>query len=572
MHYAELPEVRRELIGPGGAFELIDMDVLGRTMRVYRHAPATVREFWLSTAQFADRPYIVFRDERLTYGETHARVNALAAWLWAQDVRPGDRVAIAMRNYPEWLISYWACLSIGVAAVGMNTWWIGPEMAHALADSEPKVLIADYESLARLSDQQEALEKIKLIGVRLSSDQHRASPEVTPWADVVGGGGEMPDVIVHPDDDACIFFTSGTTSFPKGARQTHRGCIMNLYGMKFARALSDQATQRATNVVPAVDPSRHPVMLLTTPLFHVTANNCCTYPTTADGGAVVMMHRWDAGEALRLIAREKVTAMSGVPTMARELLSHPDFATTDASSLVSLAGGGAQLPPDLVLKIETEVPSARPSTGYGLTELSGIIAWIGDDFFVDKPESVGLPFPTHDLQFVDDDGRILPPGEAGELWIRGPSLVKGYLNQSPTSETAIADGWLHTGDIARVDEDGFLFIVGRKKDMVLRGGENISCAEVESGLYRHPAVAECCVFSVPDERLGEEVGAAVVLRPGQHGDAETLRAHCAALMAKFKVPRYLWIVEEPLPKNASGKILRREIRGRLLENELAEAS
>ncbi|OTP79024.1 class I adenylate-forming enzyme family protein [Caballeronia sordidicola] len=572
MHYPELLRARQELTGAGGAFEMTDTDVLGRRMRVFRHAPASVREFWLATAQFADRPYLVYQDERMTYGEAHARVNALAAWLWARGARPGDRVAIAMRNYPEWLMSYWACLSIGVAAVGMNTWWVGTEMVHALADSAPKVLIADGESLARLRDQKEAVEKIEIIGVRLSEQEYLASPEVTRWAEVVASGGKMPEVTVDADDDACIFYTSGTTSFPKGARQTHRGCVTNVFGMKFARASTDLATARATEAVSAAKISTTPVMLLTTPLFHVTANNCCTYPTTADGGTLVLMHRWDAGEALRLIASEKVTSMSGVPTMAREVLSHPDFTATDTSSLVSLAGGGAQLPPDLVVKIDTQVATARPSTGYGLTELSGIIAWIGDDFFVDKPESVGPAFPTHDLKLVDDDGQVLPPGGVGELWVRGPSMIKGYLNQSPESETAIVDGWLHTGDIARIDEDGFIFIVGRKKDMVIRGGENISCAEVEACLYRHAAVAECCVFSVPDERLGEEVGAAILLQSGERVETETLREHCRKLMAKYKVPRYIWLMEDALPKNASGKILRREIRNRLVRSPLAQAS
>lgn len=572
MHYAELARARRELTGPGGAFEMADTDVLGRTMRVYRNAPASVREVWLATAQFADRPYLVYQDERLTYGEVHGRVNALTAWLWARGVRPGDRVAIAMRNYPEWLMSYWACLSIGVTAVGMNTWWIGSEMAYALADSAPKVLIADGESLMRLRDQEEAMKRLDIIGVRLSEEQRSALPGITPWADIIARDGVMPKVSVHPDDEACIFYTSGTTGFPKGAQLTHRGCVTNLYHLMFARASTDLATERATNAVSPQQAATPSVMLVTAPLFHVGANNCNTYPTTADGGTVVLMYRWDAGEALRLIAREKVTAMSGVPTMARELLSHPDFAATDTSSLVSLAGGGAQLPPDLVHKIETHSVRARPSTGYGLTEVSGLITWNGDDFFVDKPDSVGPAFPTYDTRVVDDEGQAVPAGGVGELWVRGPSLIKGYLNHSQASQTAIVDGWLHTGDIARIDDDGFIFIVGRKKDMVVRGGENISCAEVETCLYRYPAVAECCVFSVPDERLGEEVGAAVLLQPGERTETETLRAHCGELMAKYKVPRYIWIVEDALPKNASGKILRREVSSHLVESLLAQPS
>lgn len=569
VHYAELARARRELTGPGGAFEMVETDVFGRTMRVYRHAPASVREFWLATAQFADRPYLVYEDERLTYGEVHARVDALAGWLWARGVRPGDRVAIAMRNYPEWLMSYWACLSIGVAAVGMNTWWIGAEMAYALADSAPKVLIADGQSLARLRDQKEAVQQIDIIGVRLSGEEQLAAPEVTSWAAVVASSGTMPEVTVDPDDDACIFYTSGTTGFPKGAQLTHRGCVTNLFHALFARASADLATERATQAVPIAKGTKSPVMLVTTPLFHVGANNINAYPTTAVGGTLVLMHRWDAGKALQLIASEKVTAMSGVPTMPREVLSHPDFATTNTSSLLALAGGGSQLPPDLVFKIETQSVRARPSTAYGLTEASGMITWNGDDFFLDKPDSVGPALPTYDIQLADEDGRPVPPGGAGELWVRGPTIIRGYLNQAEATESAIVDGWLQTGDIARIDDDGFIFIVGRKKDMVLRGGENISCAEVEACLYRHPAVAECCVFSVPDERLGEEVGAAVSLRHGAYVDTEALRAHCDELMAKYKVPRYIWLMDDELPKNASGKILRREIRSRLVECPLA---
>lgn len=565
MHYAELRRAREELTGPGGEFEIVDAEVLGRTMRVYRHAPASVRDMWLATAQFADRPYLVYENERLTYGDVHAQVNALAAWLWARGVRPGDRVAIAMRNYPEWMVSYWACLSIGVAAVGMNTWWVGAEMAYALADSAPKVVIADGESLACLRGERAAMEGIQVVGVRLPEQDRVAAPEVTPWAETVSEVGAMPDVSVAPDDDACIFYTSGTTGFPKGARLTHRGCVTNLFHLMFARASTTLATERATGAALPTQSPKTSVMLLTTPLFHVTANNCCTYPTTADGGTVVLMRRWDPGEALQLIGREKVTAMSGVPTMARELLNHPDFAASDTSSLASLAGGGAPLPPDLVLKIDSQVETARPSTGYGLTEASGIITWNGDDFFVDKPSSVGPAMPTNEVRLVGDDGRPVADGALGELWVSGPSIVKGYLNHPEASTTAIVGGWLHTGDIARIDEDGFIFIVDRKKDMILRGGENVYCAEVEACLYRHPSVAECCAFSVPDERLGEEVGAAILLRDGERVDPEALRAHCRGLMARYKAPRYVWLVDEALPRNASGKILRREIRTRLLE-------
>ena len=558
MHYDELRKAREELTGPGGDFEIVEADVLGNRLRVYKNAPASVREVWLSTAQFADRTYLIYQDERLTYAESHRIVNAVAAWLADQGVKPGDRVAIAMRNYPEWLLIYWACVSTGIAVVGMNAWWTAGEMAYALKDSGPKVIFLDAERLARVVEQPEIAAGMKLVGVRIPD----APANVIPWSDVVAHGGDMPDVAVDPDSDACIFYTSGTTGFPKGAQLTHRGCVGNLMNMMYAATSSALATQRATGTEPPADPPI-PVTLLTTPLFHVTANNCGAYAATAVGGTLVLMYRWDAGEALRLIAKERITGMSGVPVMARELINHPDFRKTDTSSLTTLAGGGAQVPPDLVHSIETQVETARPGTGYGMTETCGIITSVSADFFVDKPDSAGPAMPNFEARCVDDAGDTVPQGELGELWVKGSSVIKGYINRPDATAESITDGWLHTGDIARIDEDGFIFIVDRKKDMVLRGGENVYCAEVESTLYKHPAVAECCVFGLPDDRLGEEVGAAVVLKPGQTLTDEALRAHCAGIMAKHKVPRYIWFLDEALPRNASGKFLKRDLRDRL---------
>jgi long-chain acyl-CoA synthetase len=566
VHYAELKQAREELTGPGGAFEIVRADVLGRQVRTYRNAPGSVRDMWLATAAFAERTYLVYHDERLSYAEAHQQVNAVAAWLWAQGVRPGDRVAIAMRNYPEWLLAYWACVSIGVAAVGMNAWWTAEEMAYALGDSRPKFLFLDAERLARVRERPGMSDGIGLVGVRIAE----TAPDITPWDAVVAHGGAMPDVVIDPDDDACVFYTSGTTGHPKGAQLTHRGCVTNLFNMLYSGASTARAMELATGVAPPADPPAPPVTLLTTPLFHVTANNCGAYLTTAAGGTLVLMYRWDAGEALRLIARERVSSMSGVPTMAREIINHPDFATTNTSSLVALAGGGAQVPPDLVQRIDAEVSTARPSTGYGMTETCGIITSVGGDFFIDKPDSAGPAMPAYEAKCVDDDGNTLPPGATGELWVKGAAVIKGYINRPDATADAITDGWLHTGDIARIDEDGFIFIVDRKKDMVLRGGENVYCAEVEATIYRHPAIAECCVFGVPDERLGEEVGVAVVAKPGETLSEDALRTHCSALIARHKVPRYIWMLDEPLPRNASGKFLKRELRSRLAPSPTAE--
>ncbi len=557
MHYKELKQAWTELTAPGQPFEIVDVEVRGERLRAFRHAPPSVREIWLSTLQFADRDYLVYQDERLTYGQAHAKVNAIAAWLTEQGVRPGDRIAIAMRNYPEWMLIYWACACLGVAAVGMNAWWVTEELAYAVKDSAPKVIFADSERLPRILERPEIAQDALLVAVR--TDPIPAG--VIPWADVVAKDGEMPAVSVDPDADACIFYTSGTTGFPKGAQLTHRGCVANLMNMMFSGQVQALATARATGVMPdPAAPVPIPVGLITTPLFHVTANNCAAYAISAAGGKMVLMYRWDAGEALRLIEREGVTAMSGVPTMARELISHPDFATTDTSTLTTLGGGGAQLPPDLVGKIDAQVKTARPNTGYGMTETCGIITAVAADFFVDKPESCGRAMPTFEVKVVDDEGKTLPPGQVGELWVKGTPVIKGYINRPEATAESIHEGWLRTGDVARIDEDEFIFIVDRKKDMVLRGGENVYCAEVEATIFRHPAVAETCVFGVPDARLGEEVGAAVVLRQGESVSAQDLRAHCAAIAAKHKIPRYIWFLDDPIPRNASGKFLKRQLR------------
>ena len=557
MHYAELKTAWAELTAPGASFEVETINVRGVPLRAYKVAPPSGRELWLASAAFAEREYLIYLGERITYAQAHAQVNAVAAWLTERGIAPGDRVAIAMRNYPEWMLIYWACLCLGVAAVGMNAWWVTEELEYALKDSAPKVVFADAERLARILERPDMAAGATLVAVRTDP----VPADVVDWRSVVATPGAMPQRSVDPDADACIFYTSGTTGFPKGAQLTHRGCINNLLSVVFAGQVGALATARATGV--AIDPDAPapiPVVLATTPLFHVTANNCGAYAATAGGGKIVLMHRWDAKTALTLIEAEKVTAMSGVPVMSRELISHPDFAKHDLSSLMSLGGGGAQLPPDLVAKIDAAVASARPNTGYGMTETCGIITAVAADFFVDKPDSAGPAMPCYETQCVDDAGHAAPPGEVGELWVRGAQVIKGYINRPDATAEAITDGWLHTGDIARVDQDGFVFIVDRKKDMVLRGGENVYCVEVEACLYRHPAVAEACVFGVADERLGEEVAAAVVLRPGETLTGEALRIHCAPIMAKHKIPRYLWLLDEPLPRNASGKFLKRQVK------------
>jgi long-chain acyl-CoA synthetase len=332
----------------------------------------------------------------------------------------------------------------------------------------------------------------------------------------------------------------------------------------FAAQVTGLSTARINNVEPPnpedVEP---PSALVTTPMFHVTANNCLAQGTTVAGGKLIHMYRWDAGEALKIIEAEKITNLTGVPVMSRELISHPDFDNYDTSSLKSVGGGGAQLQPDLVGKIDKAVENAGPSTGYGMTETSGIITSIAGTFFLDKPASCGPAMPVFEAKIVDADGNELARGKRGELWVRGAPVIKGYINREDATAESITDGWMHTGDVATIDEHDFIFIVDRVKDMVLRGGENIYCSEVETTLHKMEDIAECSVFGVPDDRLGEEVGVSIYLRPGTTATADDIRAFCLTHMAKHKIPRYIWLSDDHLPRNASGKFLKRELRDTL---------
>ena len=389
------------------------------------------------------------------------------------------------------------------------------------------------------------------------------SPSVAAvqWAQTVSESGELPMPAIDTNDDACIFYTSGTTGRPKGAQLTHRGCVHNIMnvaamGQIFA---TTQALGRGEHLdAPVSAPPA--TSLVATPLFHVTANNCVMHGATVSGGKLVLMYKWDSKEALRLIEREQVNTVSAVPMMTRELLAHPDFADYDTSSLASLGGGGAAMHPDLPGKVIESTQRAKPAQGYGMTEVCGLSTYTAGDLFLARPESCGPLVPTLEGKVINEAGETLPVGEAGELLVKGALVIKGYLNRPEATAETIVDGWLHTGDIGYFDEDGFLYLVDRAKDMILRGGENIYCAEVEGALYTHPAVLETVAFAVPDDRLGEEVGVAVHLKPDAMLDAPGLREHMASRLAAFKVPRYVWFLSEPLPRNASGKFLKRELK------------
>jgi acyl-CoA synthetase (AMP-forming)/AMP-acid ligase II len=553
-HYRRAVEM---VTAPEAFLELTTIELGGHALKAYKHAPGSMRDLWMLGQGYGDQEYVVYGEERYTFAQAGQIVANFSAWLQGQGIGSGDRVAIALRNYPEWIFAYWGVIAVGGVVVGMNAWWVADEMAYALNDSEPKILIADDRRLATFADIASDFPDLKVVAVR------EPSPPVVavPWETAVSEVGELPTTPIDPNDDACIFYTSGTTGRPKGAQLTHRGCVHNI--MNVAAMGQIFATTQAMNRGEQLDaPVSAPAAtsLVATPLFHVTANNCVMHGATISGGKMILMYKWDPAEALKLIEREQVNTLSAVPMMTRELLAHPDFHNHDTSSLNSLGGGGAAMHPDLPSKVIETTQRAKPAQGYGMTEVCGISTYTTGDLFLARPQSCGPLVPTLEGKIVSDTGETLPVGEAGELLVKGAPVIKGYLNRPEATAETIVDGWLHTGDIGYFDEDGFLYLVDRAKDMILRGGENIYCAEVESALYTHPAVLETVAFAVADDRLGEEVGVAVHLKQGAMLDAAGLREHMGARLAAFKVPRYVWFLAEPLPRNANGKFLKRELR------------
>ncbi|MCY3663899.1 MAG: class I adenylate-forming enzyme family protein [bacterium] len=561
---ADFNRAYAELTAPGAPFAWTVREVRGAPTRIFDRAPPNMRVIWELTAAKGDAEYLVYGTERYSYSDAAARVRSLAHHLRNEHgVGRGDRVAIAMRNYPEWVLSYWAITSLGAAAVAVNSWWTGPELEFALDDSSPVVAILDGERLERLSS---STGTPALIVTRHDGDLPVGAAR---WDDVVDADGapaRLPAAEIEPDDDIGIFYTSGTTGPPKGAQTTHRGSIHNLLNLAFIRYCGDaaRARRRAEQGLPppGEDPGP-PVALLPVPLFHVTGCTCVLHPVTATGGRLVLMHHWDPAEALRIIERERVTTFTGVPTMSRELLRHPDWGGTDTSSMRSMGGGGAALQPDLVSRIDNSLRRGEPITGYGLTETTGIASAIGSEFYVAKPASVGPVVPCMEAKVVDASGNELATGRQGELLLRGPNVIKGYLDKPEATAQAIVDGWFRTGDIAEIDADGWIHIKDRAKDVVIRGGENVHCAEVEAALHELDEIAEVAVFGVPDDRLGEEVAAAVVLGPGTALTPDDLTTHLTDRLARFKHPRHVWFLDEPLPRNANGKFLKRELRARL---------
>jgi long-chain acyl-CoA synthetase len=560
-----IEEVHATLTAPGERFEMATATIRGIDTRIWKHAPSSLPMILEQSRAHGDLDFLVYEDERWTFERHFAAAAHLAHQLRDRfGVATGDRVAIAMRNFPEWSVAFWAAAAAGAVVVPLNAWWTGPELAYGLRDSGTRVLVADQDRLSRLEPELDTLPGLQTLVVR--DQRAELAPDVTRLEDVlatVPSQVEAPALDLDPDDDATIFYTSGTTGPPKGVLGTHRNICTNLVSLGFVTARG-ALRNAATSDAPRPAPARG-VYLVSVPFFHATGCHSVLVANLAAGNELVIMHKWDPGRALELIEQEGVTTFGGVPAMVWQAIEHPDFQRRDLSSLRAVAYGGAPAAPELVRAIEELFPGRLPSNGYGLTETSSVTTMNSGADYVHRPDSVGVPVPVCDVRVVDDDGTDVPRGQVGELWIKGPNVVKGYWNKPQETADSFSDGWLHSGDVARIDDEGFVYIVDRAKDLVIRGGENISSVEVEAALFEHPAVTDAAVIGLPHPVLGEEVGAVVHTLPGSTVTEDELRAHVRARLAGFKVPTRIWFFDGPLPRNPAGKILKRDLKDQLID-------
>ena len=543
-----LAEVDALLTAPGARFEMDEAVIRGVPTRVWKNAPPSLPALVRFSRIHGARLFTIYEDERVSFEASFRAAAALAAELRVRGIGKGDRVALAMANLPEWPVAFFAITALGAIAVPLNAWWSEPELAYGLADSGAKLLICDAARHRRMSTFEQVIVSRSDTGDRLEDLIGRPQD----WASLPDA--DLPEAEVHPDDEAGIFYTSGTTGKPKGALGTHRNLMTNILSSGYVTARA--ALRRGE---PPPEPTAK-VGLLVIPLFHVTALSASMMGAMVAGNTAVFMRKWDVVEAMRLIERERVQITGGVPAIAWQILEHPDREKFDLSSLETISYGGAPSAPELVRRIFQEF-GALPGNGWGMTEtMATVTAHVGEDY-LNRPDSAGPPVPVADLKIVAADGvGELPVGQVGELWAKGPQIVVGYWNKPEATAGTFVDGWVRTGDLARLDEEGFLYIVDRAKDVIIRGGENIYSIEVENVLYEHPAVIDAALIALPHKTLGEEPAAVVQLAPGSEASEEELKAWVRERLAVFKTPVRIAFLDAPLPRNANGKIMKSELR------------
>jgi long-chain acyl-CoA synthetase len=538
---------------PGQPFEVVEVEHDGVTNRAFKNAPTTLRQFF-DLARGVESTFLAYEDEEWTFADVMAEVDALSyALVHHYGLKKGDRVGIAMRNYPEWVISFAAIISVGLVSVSLNAWWTEDELDYAINDSGLSLLIGDSERILR-STRPCQKAGARLLGVRLD-DATSYSADVERWADVVVRGASMPDADVDADSDATILYTSGTTGFPKGAVSTNGAITQAILAFS-----SSAAVQGARQSGEEMGSGQVPVFILIVPLFHVTGCVPVMLSCFSWHFKLVMMYKWEPERALQLIERHHVTAFVGVPTQSWDLIESPNFSKYDTSSLSTVGGGGAPAPSTLVARVEHAFAKGRPTLAYGMTETNAYgPGHVGDDYLTHPTATGRVPTIVMDVDIRDESLSSLPRGESGEIWLKTPTMVRGYWQRPKETADALVDGWLRTGDLGHVSEEGFLYVEDRAKDMIIRGGENVYSAQVESAIYEHPAVYEAAVFGLPNERLGEEVAAAVMVREGMSLTTEELRSFLATRLAAYMIPSRVAFTTDPLPRNPAGKYLKREM-------------
>ena len=540
-----------------GLFELKEETIRGNKYHVFANLPQTLRDYFQFPLIHGEWDFLAYEDETYSYQEVLNTSAGLAHTLMDKyGIQKGDKVAFSMRNYPEWIYSYIAVTSIGAIAVPLNSWWQGEELDYGLTHSESSIFIADEERLQRLEGY---VEEMPRIAVRCDASKFT---NTAAFDEVVTPMEAFPEVEIDPEDDASIMYTSGSTGYPKGVVSTHRAVV----SAPITWALMGQlATQIEVDGEPLPSPisGENPCTIAAVPLFHVTGSHAVFLLSLVTARKIVFMYKWDAVEALRLIEKHKVTDMTGVPTMSAEVLqAHKDNPEIDISSLKGLGSGGAARPPEQIKAQEKEHPDKIATVGYGLTETNAHATNASGTTLYERPSTAGYPTPFLNLiKIMDEEGNELGPNELGEVAIKSTCNFRCYLkNEEATNEVLDSEGWFRSGDVGIIDEDGFLYIKDRIKDIVIRGGENIACLEIEAAIYEHPSVREASVFGVPDERLGEKLATRISLNPGAELSEEDLSSFLAAKIAKFKIPEYTWFQTEELPKVAAGKIAKKQMR------------
>lgn len=551
------------ITGPGGPIQVGSVERFGRQLPFITNAPTNLADYVAYFAmQHGDATFLVEGDERLSFKQVYMAARQVAAGLIeGYGVQRGDRVGLAMRNANAWCVSYIGILLAGGCATLLNGWWQGGELAAGIVDSETKLVIADEQRAARLEEVAHGA-KVITLDIRQPIDQ--------AIAPITGAGGSAATVlpVLTGQDLATILFTSGSTGQSKGAYSRHEAVV---------QAIFNYVTQTASIVHLLTEDGQmsdiQPATLICTPLFHVTAEIPVFLQSFALGRKLVLMPKWNAEEAMRLIQDEKCNYFVGVPLMSYEIMIHPNRKNYDLSTCKSYAGGGAARPPEHVKRLATEMGEGKPLLGYGLTETNAVGCGIINENYIAKPMSTGpASKPLVDMAILDDNGNELPQGSVGEVCIRSVANFEGYWNNPAATKAAFFDnGYFRSGDLGYVDEDGYLFIVDRKKDIIIRGGENISCQEVEAAIYEHAEVNECAVFGLPDERLGEVVGAVIWVKPGSSLTAEDMCSFLSARLAPYKVPCKIWMSNDALPKLGSEKIDKVSLRNRYRAEYAAEA-